>query len=84
MDLQSGAAFDELNWVGKILRVGTARIAITEVDQRCVMITLDPASGAASPAVLRCVAQQHGGRAGVYGSVLTAGDVKQGDTVSLE
>jgi MOSC domain-containing protein len=30
LDLERGAAFDELNWVGRILRVGdTARIAIT-------------------------------------------------------
>ena len=67
------------------LRVGeTARIAITEVDQRCVMITLDPASGTASPAVLRCVAQGHKGRAGVYGSVVTVGAVRVGDAVWLE
>ena len=82
--LHSGEPFDELNWVGRILRVGTARIAITQVDQRCVMITLDPATGTASPSILRCVAQQHEGRAGVYGSVLTAGEVREGDAVSLE
>ncbi|MGH9453465.1 MAG: MOSC N-terminal beta barrel domain-containing protein, partial [Terriglobia bacterium] len=36
IDLNGGEAFDELNWVGRILRVGDqARIAITEVDLRC-------------------------------------------------
>jgi uncharacterized protein YcbX len=85
VDLESGAAFDELRWVGRILRVGdTARIAVTEVDQRCVMITLDPASAKPSPAILRCVAQQHGQCAGVYATVLTAGEVRAGDTVALE
>src|SRR6266849_3558770 len=85
VDLESGQAFDELNWVGRILRVGdAARIAITQVDQRCMMITLDPTSAKPSPAVLRCVTQQHKQCAGVYATVLTPGEVRVGDTVSLE
>lgn len=85
VDLDGGAAFDELNWVGRIVRVGdSARIAITEADQRCMMITLDPASAKADPAVLRCVAQKHQQCAGVYATVLTPGDLRVGDTVWLE
>ena len=85
VDLQGGEAFDELNWVGRIVRVGdAARIAITQVDQRCMIITLDPASAKPSPAVLRCVVQQHKQCAGVYATVLTPGEVRVGDTVSLE
>jgi|SRR5664279_4948362 len=85
VDLEGGEPFDELNWVGRILRVGkAARIAITEADQRCMMITLDPATAKPSPAVLRCVAQQHKQCAGVYATVLTPGEVGVGDTVSLE
>lgn len=85
VDLKDGEAFDELNWVGRILRVGDqARIAVTEVDLRCMMITLDPANGKASPAILRCVVQQHEKRAGVYATVITPGDVCAGDTVMLE
>src|ERR1039458_2396080 len=50
VDLQDGAAFEELNWVGRILRIGdTARVATTEADQRCVMITLDPETAISSP-----------------------------------
>ena len=85
VDLEGGEPFDELNWVGRILRVGnSARIAITEADQRCMMITLDPESAKSSPSVLRCVAQQHKQCAGVYAAVLTPGEVSVGDTVSLE
>jgi hypothetical protein len=44
IDQEGGEAFDELNWVGRILRVGdAARIAITQVDQRGMMIA--PALG---------------------------------------
>ncbi|MGH9400897.1 MAG: MOSC domain-containing protein [Terriglobia bacterium] len=85
VDLEGGEAFDELSWVGRILRVGAkARIAITEVDLRCMMITLDPANAKASPEILRCVVQQHEQRAGVYATVLTPGEVRAGDTVTLE
>ncbi len=85
VDLEHGEAFDELKWVGRILRIGdTARIAVTEVDQRCMMITLDPVSAKPNPAVLRCVAQQHKQCAGVYATVLTPGEINVGDRISLE
>jgi len=85
VDLEGGEAFDELKWVGRVLRIGdTARIAITEVDQRCMMITLDPGTAEASPSILKCVTQQHGQCAGVYATVLTPGEVRVGDAVALE
>jgi hypothetical protein len=85
VDLANGEAFDELKWVGKTLRIGDkARIAVTEVDERCVMITLDPATGESTPSILKCVAQQHNKCAGVYATVLTPGEVRSGDTITLE
>ena len=85
VDLQDGGAFDELKWVGRVLRLGeTARIAVTEVDERCVMITLDPATGESSPGVLKCVVQQHNKCAGVYATVLTPGEVRAGGSIKLE
>ncbi len=85
VDLQEGGPFEEMNWVGRILRIGdAARVAIIKVDQRCMMITLDPDRATISPSVLRCVAQQHDKCAGVYGVVITAGETRVGDTVLLE
>ena len=84
VDLEGGQPFDELSWVGRIIRVGEARIAVTEADQRCVMITLDPVTTKASPAILRCVVQQHGKCAGVYGTVITPGEVRTGDRLEIE
>ncbi len=84
VDLESREPFDEMNWVGRILRAGSARIAITNVDFRCMIINLDPATGKASPSVLRSVAQQHGRGAGVYGTVLTPGTVRLGDALTME
>jgi len=85
VDLESSEAFEELTWVGRILRVGdTARIAILKVDKRCMMISLDPVNAKPNPAILRCVVQQHNNSAGVYAAVITPGEVRIGDTVSLE
>jgi uncharacterized protein len=85
VDLESGAAFDELKWVGRVLRLGhMARVAVTEVDQRCVMITLDPATSERAPQILKCVVQQHDKCAGVYATALTPGEVRTGDAIHLE
>ena len=71
--------------MGRALRIGnTARIAITEVDQRCVMITLDPETVEPNPSVLKCVVQKHGQSAGIYATVLTPCEVRVGDAVVLE
>lgn len=85
VNLEVGAAFDELKWVGKVLRIGDkARIAVTEVDERCVMITLDPSTSEPAPQILKCVVQQHNKCAGVYATVLTSGEVRMGDGINLE
>jgi uncharacterized protein YcbX len=85
IDLAAGDAFDELQWVGKTVRIGDkARIAVIKVDERCMMITLDPATGKSTPDILKCVAQKHSNCAGVYATVLTAGEVHAGDAIRLE
>ncbi len=85
VELEDGEPFDELEWVGQILRLGdTARVAITEVDERCVMITLDPASGNSTPSILKCVVQRHQQRAGVYATALAPGEVRVGDPILFE
>ena len=77
--------FAEDAWVGRFLRLGDeARVAITEPDDRCAMVTIDPHTAETNPAVLRAVAQAHGNKAGVYGVVLAPGVVRQGDPVIVE
>lgn len=85
VELDGGKAYQEMEWVGRTVRIGdTARVAFTEADQRCMMITLDPATGVASPEVLKCVVQQHAKCAGIYGYVLSPGELRAGDAIRLE
>jgi uncharacterized protein len=83
--LEGGAAFDELKWVGRVVRVGSkARVAVIKEDERCMMITLDPATSEFAPPILKWVVQQHNKCAGVYATVLTPGEVRTGDSIHLE
>lgn len=85
LETQDGEPFSEDAWVSHTLRIGeTARVAITQLDARCAIITLDPASGASEPVVLEMVQRLHANRAGVYGVVLTPGVVRVGDGVAVE
>ena len=85
VDLESGVAFDELMWVGRVLRLGEkARVAVIKEDERCVMITIDPATSARSPQILKTVVQQHKQCAGIYATAITPGQVRAGDTIHLE
>ncbi len=79
-----GEPFAEDAWVGRTLRLGDVRIAVTERDRRCAMVTLDPASSNASPAVLRATADLNDAYAGVYAVVLIPGQVREGQELVAE
>jgi uncharacterized protein YcbX len=84
VELDSGNAFGEDEFVGRTLRIGTkTTIAVVDRDPRCKMITLDPDTAQPNPEVMRRVARAHDGKAGVYGAVLVEGTIRTGDEVAL-
>jgi uncharacterized protein len=84
IEATTGAAFPEDEWVGHALRVGALRMRVDQRDSRCVMVNLNPVTGAQNPAVLRAIAQQRAACLGVYGSVVQPALVAVGDAVMLE
>jgi hypothetical protein len=58
-------------------------MAVTDRDPRCKMITLDPDTAQANPEVMRRVAKDHDGTAGVYAAVLVEGVIRAGDAIAL-
>lgn len=76
--------FREDTWVGRTLKIGGLRIRVDKRDGRCVVITIDPATGVRNPEVLRSVAQNRGGQLGVYGTTVEPGRVTVNDPVSIE
>jgi uncharacterized protein YcbX len=84
LDLTTAEGFAEDTFVGRSLRIGPkATLAILQRDPRCMVITLDPETGEKTPAVLKTVAQVHGGMAGIYAAVLVEGMIRTGDAVEL-
>jgi len=84
VDIGSQSAFEEDEFVGKTLRIGTkTMIAVVDRDPRCKMITLDPDTAEANPEVMRHVALTHGSKAGVYAAVLVEGTIRPGDEIAL-
>jgi len=84
VDLTNADGFAEDEFVGKSLRVGPkVTVAVLQRDARCMMITLDPDTAEPRPEILRKVARDHDGKAGVYVAVLVEGMVRQGDEIEL-
>jgi hypothetical protein len=79
----AGGAFPEDDWAGCTLRIGDALVRVDARDRRCVVVNIDPATGARDPAVLRTIVQQRKARLGVYGTTARPGRVAVGDPVVL-
>lgn len=83
-DLTSGQAFEEDEFVGRTLRIGsTTQIAVLSRDTRCKMITLDPDTAEANPEIIRDLARNRDSKAGVYAAVLVEGTIRAGDEIAL-
>jgi uncharacterized protein len=78
------SAFLEDSWVGCVLRIGGLVMRVDKRDGRCVVITIDPATGERNPAILRTVARDREGCLGVYGSTVQPGRAALNDLVLME
>ncbi|MEZ5330594.1 MAG: MOSC domain-containing protein [Thermoanaerobaculia bacterium] len=84
VDPEGSDPFPEDSWVGCVLAIGGFRMRVDKRDGRCVVITMDPATGEREPAILRAVARDRGGCLGVYGSIVVPGRVSLGDPVRID
>lgn len=78
------APFQEDSWVGRVLRIGDASMRVDKRDGRCVVITIDPATAARNPLILRAVHRERQGQLGVYGTTVKKGNVTVNDAVLIE
>jgi uncharacterized protein YcbX len=80
--------FEEDEWVGGVLSFGetdeAATIAVTNHDERCSMVNLDPGSALSTPDVLKAIVRARDNKAGVYGAVTRRGRVAVGQPVFWE
>jgi hypothetical protein len=73
--------WDELRWLGRIIRAGTAELEVVDRCERCKVITMDPDTTEATPELLRLLVERHDERFGMYCKVVKAGRVAVGDFV---
>ena len=84
LDLPGVKAFDEDALIGRSLRLGSkVVVSLIQRDSRCMMVTLDPDSADKAPAVLKTIAQNHDGFAGLYAAVVIEGMIRKNDPVEL-
>jgi hypothetical protein len=81
------APFADDSWVGHTLMFGDgnsgAAIGVTMRDERCVMVNLDPDTAERDSEVMKTVVRLNGNYAGVYGTVIRAGELRVGQVVTL-
>jgi uncharacterized protein len=82
--LDSGAAFEEDQWVGSAVRIGTAVVRIDRRDSRCTVVNVDPARGRPDSRLLKVIGATRGACAGVYGTTVRPGLIRVGDPVIVE
>jgi uncharacterized protein len=83
--------FEEDRWVGRTLMIGDrssraapmAVIRVTMRDERCVMVNLDPDTAEQDYEVMQTVVRMNENYAGVYGTVVTPGELRVGQVVTL-
>jgi uncharacterized protein len=77
-------AEEELRWLGRRIHVGGAGLEVVKRCERCVIITRDPDTTVASPALLRVLTETSETFMGVYCRVVGAGAVNTGDAIGPE
>ncbi len=82
--LDSGAPFEEDQWVGSAVRIGAAVVRMDRRDSRCIIVNVDPAGGLPGSHLLKVIGTTRGACAGVYGTTVLPGLIRVGDPVVVE
>jgi uncharacterized protein YcbX len=95
IETNSAEPFAEDSWVGRTLMFGAGNsgaatpptripaIGITMRDERCVMVNFDPDTAERDSVVMKTVVRLNGNYAGVYGTVVRAGELRVGQGLTL-
>jgi uncharacterized protein YcbX len=87
IETNSAEPFAEDRWVGGELMFGEensgAAIRVTMRDERCVMVNLDPDTAERDSEVMKTVVRMNENYAGVYGTVVSTGELRVGQVVTF-
>ena len=87
IETDSAEPFEEDRWVGRTLMFGEgnsgAVVRVTMKDERCVMVNFDPDTAERDSEVMKTVVRMNENFAGIYGTVVRAGELRVGQVVTL-
>ena len=87
IETDSAEPFEEDRWVGRTLMFGEgnsgAALRVTMRDERCVMVNFDPDTAEGDSEVMKTVVRMNENCAGGYGTVVSAGELRVGQVVTL-
>ncbi len=85
IETKNGEPFEEDKWVGQTLMFGDsgAGVGVTMRDERCVMVNLDPDTAEKDSEVMKTVVRMNENFAGVYATVIRAGELRVGQVLTL-
>lgn len=87
IETDTAGPFEEDSWVGRTLMFGEgdneAALTVTMRDERCVIVNLDPDTAEPDSKVMKTVVRLNQNCAGVYGTVVRAGELRAGQVVTL-
>src|SRR5260370_8235663 len=87
LEPNSAEPLEEDRWVGRTLIFGEvnggAAVRVTMRDERCVMVNFDPDTAERDSKVMKTVVRMNQNYAGVYGTVVRAGELRAGQVVTL-
>jgi uncharacterized protein YcbX len=88
IETDSAELFEEEKWVGRTLMFGEGTggpaVRVTMRDERCVMVNFDPDTAERDSEVMKTLVRLNQNYAGVYGTVVRAGELRTGQVVTLE
>lgn len=87
VETERSEPFLEDSWVGGVLVFGDGEprpaVSVTQCDERCVMLNLDPETAAKDARIMKTVVRLNKNNAGVYATVVQRGMIHLGDRVRL-
>lgn len=76
--------WQEFDWIGKTLRIGAAEIIVRERIERCLHTAANPMTGQRDADTLGALQKGWGHKDfGVYGEVVTGGEIRLGDKMEI-
>ena len=87
IETNNAEPFEEDKWLGRTLMFGEgnsgAGLRVTMRDERCVMVNFDPDTAERDSEVMKAVVGMNENCAGIYGTVVRAGELRVGQVVNL-